>query len=363
METLVTIKDKSYRIRQFFFRWGISLPGLAAQIIFGWFPLIIAVLVSFQTFHFRQSTWCGLDNYKSVFSDPTTSPFSVKMAKENYALSIKSYKETNVLDPNPVLKACYGFRAFFNGLGLVWRNTLYYAFLVLALTFFIPILVAILLMEMPPWLIRIMMLMWFVPIAGMASIILLKYFYNVDYGLLNGLLAKFYTFIGKPTAEWVFPRYLNSPDSAMLCLVLPNLIMYVPGLIYITALQGIPQDLYDAAEIDGCNFFQKIWNVTLPRLRPVIVTMLIFVVLGAFQVMNEVMIMTQGGPGNATMVMGYYIYKLSFEYLDLGRANALAVVFFLFLMVLTILQRIYIKEDTDHGVSKKTLKLMDEDLF
>jgi len=361
MPAIRTFKDKEYRIRQFIFRWAISLPGLGAQIIFGWLPLVIAVVISFQTFNFRQSTWCGTDNYKSILSDPTTTPFSLQMAKENYAGSIKEYKKTNVLEPNPVLKAGYRMRAFYYGLGLVWRNTIYYAFLVLGLTFFIPIIAAILLMEMPPWLIRIMMLMWFVPIASMASIILLKYFYNVDYGLLNGLLAKFYHFIGKPEAEWVFPRYLNSPDIAMLCLVLPNLIMYVPGLIYITALQGIPQDLYDAAEIDGCNFFQKIWNVTLPRLRPIIVTMLIFNVIFAFQVMNEVMIMTQGGPGNATMVMGYYIYKLSFEYLEIGRANALAVFFCLFLMTLTVLQRIFIKDDSDHGTSKKTLKLMEED--
>src|SRR3989339_983944 len=346
--------DKTYFFRKFMFRWGISAPGLFAQIVFGWMPLIVSILMAFQNFNFHKSEWCGLDNFKAVLNDPIATPFSLTNAEEHFKSSVSYYTETHIAAPNTFLSGWYKVRSFYFGMGIAWRNTIYYTILILGLTFLMPIFVAILLMEMPPWLIRIMMLMWFVPIASMASIILLKYFYNVDYGLLNGLLAKFYHFIGKPEAEWVFPRYLNSPDIAMLCLVLPNLIMYVPGLIYITALQGIPQDLYDAAEIDGCNFFQKIWNVTLPRLRPIIVTMLIFNVIFAFQVMNEVMIMTQGGPGNATMVMGYYIYKLSFEYLEIGRANALAVFFCLFLMTLTVLQRIFIKDDSDHGTSKKT---------
>jgi multiple sugar transport system permease protein len=244
------------------------------------------------------------------------------------------------------------------GMGVVWRNTFFYAALMLGLTFFVPIFVSIMLMEMPPWLIRIMMLMWFLPIAQMASTILIKYFYNVDYGLFNGLIEKWYVFIGKPEAEWVFPRWLNDPDIAMICIVAPALIMYMPGLVYITTLQGISQDLYDAAEIDGCGFFQKIWHVTLPRIRPIITTMLLFALIGAFQVLGPILIMTQGGPGNKTVTVSYYVYKLSFDFLEVGKANALAVIFFIFLMTLTAIQRTFIKESTDTGESKKTLRRM-----
>jgi multiple sugar transport system permease protein len=248
------------------------------------------------------------------------------------------------------MKAALAARACFLGVGRVWRNTLYYAALALGLTFFIPIFVSILLMEMKPWVIRIMMILWFFPIAGMASLVLLKFFYNVDYGLLNGLIAKAYDLMGKPLVERVFPRWLNSPSIAMLCLVLPNIIMFSPGMIYIANLTGMPQDLYDAAEIDGCGFFRKIRHVTLPRMRPLIVTMLIFSVLSSFQAMGDVMILTGGGPGNSTMVMGYYIYKLTFDYLEIGRGNALAMVFFVFLMILTALQRKYVREDNDRSV-------------
>lgn len=352
--------DKRYRLRYFLFRWGVSAPGLIAQLVFGWMPLIIGILVSFQDFHFQQSKWCGFENYKAVMTDPMSTPFSMKMAKENYAQSLKDYTQTQITAPNPALKVWYAVRSMYYGMGIVWRNTIIYVVMTLGLVFFVPIIVSILLMEMRPWVVRIMMILWFIPISGMASIILLKYFYNVDYGLLNGLLAKAYTLIGLPEAQQDFPRYLNSPKIAMLCLVLPNLIMYTPGLVYITALQGVPQDLYDAAEIDGCGFFQKIWHVTLPRIRPIIVTLFVLAVLSAFQVLNEVMIMTQGGPGNTTMVLGYYIYKMTFDYLDVGKGNALACMFFVFLMTLTILQRIYIKEDKDKGASKETLKLMKE---
>jgi multiple sugar transport system permease protein len=349
-----------YKLQRFIFRWSISLPGLGAQIIFGWLPLLIGILVSFQDFGLKHSTWCGLSNYRAVFEDPMTAPFSLASAKDYYGTSIKQYQETELQAPNPLIKLWYVIRASYNGLGLVWRNTIYYAVLTLLLTFFVPAIVSILLMEMSPALIRIIMILWWLPIAGMASLILLKYFYNVDYGLLNGLLAKFYDIIGKPVDQRVYPRWLNSPQLAMLCLVLPDLIMFTPGLVYIAALQGIPQDLYDAAEIDGCGFFQKIWHVTLPRLRPILVTMLIFSVLGAFQVMEQVMIMTGGGPANTTMVMGYYIYKMTFDYLEVGKGNALAVVFCIFLLALTILQRAFIKEDTDRGEDKATLKAMKE---
>jgi multiple sugar transport system permease protein len=360
MSDIVSPNEKNYKLQMFLFRWGISLPGLLAQVIFGWMPLIIGILVSFQEFHMTDSKWNGLENYRAVLNDPNSAPFSLKMAKDNYAGAVKTYQDLNGVRPSPPMKIVYAVQSAYFGLGVIWRNTILYVTLSLGLTFLVPVIVSILLTEMSPGLIRIMMLLWFIPISGMASLIILKYFYNVDYGLLNGLLAKIYDTLGRPEAERVFPRWLNSPNLVMFCLVAPSLIMFMPGLIYITALQGIPQDLYDAAEIDGCGFFQKIWNVTIPRIRPIIVTMFLLAVLSSFQVMNEVLIMTQGGPGDKTLVVGYYIYKMTFDYLEIGKGNALAVIYFCFLMSLTILQRIYIKEDKDKGEDKKTLKLMKE---
>ncbi|MBL8026336.1 MAG: sugar ABC transporter permease [Fibrobacteres bacterium] len=359
-DDIVTHSDKNYKLRMFLFRWGVSLPGLVAQVVFGWLPLIIGILVSFQEFHMEKSQWNGLDNYKAVLSDPNSAPFSIKMAKSFYSGEVKNYQEENGVAPSPPVKIIYGIESIYNGMGVIWRNTLFYVFLSLGLTFLVPVIVSILLTEMSPGLIRIMMILWFIPVSGMSSLIILKYFYNVDYGLLNGIIAQVYDLLGRPEAERIYPRWLNSPNLVMFCLVLPGLVMFSPGLIYITALQGIPQDLYDAAEIDGCGFVQKIWHITLPRLRPIIVTMFMLAVLHSFQVMNEVLIMTQGGPGDRTLVVGYYIYKMTFDYLEIGKGNALAVIYFCFLMFLTILQRVYIKEDKDKGEDKKTLKLIKE---
>lgn len=361
METALSDYEKQYKTKRFLFRWGITAPALATQIIFGWMPLVIGFLTAFQTFHFQHSTWCGMENFKNVLQDPVSTPFSATAASDYYTNTVKNFKEEHTLEPNPIRKAWFRLQSVYFGMGECWRNTLYYVTLNLCITFFIPIIVSILLMEMPPWLIRIMMILWWIPIADMASTILLKYFYNVDYGLLNGLIKKFYIVIGKPEAEWLFPRWLNSPELVMFCLVLPSIIMFMPGLIYITALQGIPQDLYDAAEIDGCGFFQKIWHITIPRIRPIIVMLLLFSLIGSFQIMEQILIMTNGGPANKTITVSFYVYRLAFEYLEVGKANALAVLFFLFLMTLTVLQRTFIKDDKDTGESKKTLKLIKED--
>jgi multiple sugar transport system permease protein len=360
MEQAISAVDRGYRARKFAFRWLISAPGMTAQLVFGWLPLLIGFLSAFQTFHFKQSTWCGINNFKNVMQDPISAPFSLKAASQHYEVSVKTYQEEHTYKPNGLLKAWYRVRSVYYGMGECWRNTLYYVLLDLGIIFFVPIIISILLMEMPSWLIRIMMILWWIPIADMASTILLKYFYNVDYGLLNGLIREFYILIGKPENTWVFPRWLNSPQLAMICIVLPSLIMFMPGLVYIAALQGIPQDLYDAAEIDGCGFFQKIWHITLPRLRPLISTMMIFALISAFQIMEAILIMTAGGPANKTITISYYVYKLSFEYLEIGKGNALAILFFLFLMFLTVLQRTLFKENVDTGESKKTVKLLKE---
>src|SRR3989339_389920 len=349
MENTIAATGQGYKEKKFFFRWAISAPGLLTQLIFGWLPLMIGLISAFQTFNFKHSTWCGVENFKSVLSDPLCTPFSPRAATDHYDISVKKYTELHSESPNPAMKVWYRVRSLYFGLGVVWRNTIYYVALDLCIVFFIPIIVSILLMEMPPWLIRIMMIFWWIPIADMASTILLKYFYNVDYGLLNGLIKNFYIMIGKPESTWLFPRWLNSPDLAMLCIVLPSIIMFMPGLVYVAALQGIPQDLYDAAEIDGCGFLQKIWYITLPRLRPIISTMMIFALIAAFQIMDQILIMTGGGPANKTITVSYYIYKLSFDYLEIGKANALAVIFFIFLMLLTVIQRTFFKEDVDRG--------------
>ena len=123
-------------------------------------------------------------------------------------------------------------------------------------------------------------------------------------------------------------KWLDDPNLAMFCLILPGIILFGPGLIYIASLQNIPEELYEAAELEGASLFQKIRFVTLPRLRPIIAMMLIFSVIGSMQVFELPFLMTGGGPGYATTTVVKYIYDLAFGAYDLGKATALAIVLF-----------------------------------
>ena len=272
-----------------------ALPAVLVQLIFGWFPILTAFIIAFQKFNIiRSSPFVGLDNFKYLLRDPITF--------------------------------------------IVFKNTFYYTALSIGLTFLLPILIAIFLMEMKKSVIRIMMILWFIPVASMAGIIIWKWFYNVQYGLFNGILIS----LGFPPLRW-----LNDPRLAMLSLVLPGLIMYGPGLIYIATLQSIPEELYEAAELEGVSFWGKIWYITLPRMRPIIAVMLILGVIGNLQVFNQPFIMTAGGPGFATYSVVMRVFMFAFDGFQFGKATALAIMLFFTIMALVIIQRRYFKENID----------------
>jgi multiple sugar transport system permease protein len=275
--------------------WSFTLPGVLFQFFFGWFPVLVAFLVAFQRYYLvKPPEFVGFANFREVAADPLT----------------------------PV----------------VFTNTFYYAALALGLTFLLPIFVSILLMEMPPKVIRGMMILWFLPVAATASIVIWKYFYHPKLGLLNGLFES----VGLPRQQW-----LDDPSLAMISLVLPGLILFGPSLVYIASLQGIPEELYEAAELEGAGFWTKIWHITLPRLRPVIAMMLILSVIGTLQVFEQPFIMTGGGPGYATRTVVMHVYNMSFLSYNLGKATALAILLFFLVMTLIIIQRRYFRESLD----------------
>ncbi|MCC6445879.1 MAG: sugar ABC transporter permease [Armatimonadetes bacterium] len=275
--------------------WLFTLPGILFQFFFGWFPVVFAFMVGFQEYFFvKPPRYVGLANFREVAADPLTTT------------------------------------AFF--------NTFLYAFLSISLTFVMPIFVSILLMEMSRRTIRWMMILWFIPVASTAGIAIWKYMYNPRLGLLNGILSALHL----PTLKW-----LDDPGLAMISLILPGIILFGPGLMYIAALQGVPEELYEAAEMEGAGFFRKIWHITLPRLRPIIAMMLIFSVIGSMQVFEMPFIMTGGGPGYATTMVVMHVYNMAFNAYNLGKATALAIVLFFVIMTLIALQRKYFRENLD----------------
>jgi multiple sugar transport system permease protein len=270
-------------------------PAFIFQLSWGWYPLLMAFVISLTNAQFRAPVeFTGLESYVRMWNDP---------------LVAQSFQVTAI-----------------------------YAALSIGLTFMIPIFVAILLMEMPKRHIRWMMLLWFLPLSGIASTLLFRYMFNAQYGLFQYIATEM---LGLPPQP-----FLNSSDQVLFWLVFPGILFFGPGLIYMAALQGIPQSYYEAAEVEGAGFFRKIWTISLPRLRPVISMLLIFAVIGSTQVFEYPLIMTGGGPGGASRTVVMYLYELlqSLRYAD---ATALGVYLFLITMVLVIIQRRFFREDPD----------------
>ncbi len=109
-------------------------------------------------------------------------------------------------------------------------------------------------------------------------------------------------------------------------------------VFFLAALQGVPDEMYEAAEIDGARRFSQFRYITLPFISPTILLVSVLTIAGAFQVFAQVLLLTGGGPGLSTTVLAYYIYLTAFKIFDLGYASALATVLFIFIMILTVIQ-------------------------
>jgi multiple sugar transport system permease protein len=162
-----------------------------------------------------------------------------------------------------------------------------------------------------------------------ASTMLWLWIFNPEFGLLNTLLRS----VGIEGPLW-----LGHSRWALPSLILMSLwTVGGPMLIYLAGLQGIPTDLYEAADVDGAGGWAKFWAVTVPMMTPVIFFNLIMNMIFAFQVFAQPFIMTEGGPRYATLFYVLYLYQNAFKFFRMGYASALAWVLFLVIMVLTVL--------------------------
>jgi multiple sugar transport system permease protein len=155
---------------------------------------------------------------------------------------------------------------------------------------------------------------------------------NPDFGLINYGLS----LLGVKGPMWMADEVWSKPAIVIMSLwgVGGNMIIYLAGL------QGIPRQLYEAADIDGAGMFDKFRYVTLPMLTPVIFFNLIMSIVASFQVFTQVYVMTggQGGPADSTLVMVLYIYQQAFKFHNMGYASAIAWVLFIIILVFTLLQ-------------------------
>jgi multiple sugar transport system permease protein len=172
--------------------------------------------------------------------------------------------------------------------------------------------------------------------SGVAIAVLWKWIFNADSGLLNYAIS---LLSGIPIADC--PKWLASEAWSKPALIIMSFWGVGGGMIiYLAGLQGIPQTLYEAAEIDGASRWQQFWTVTLPGLSPVIFFQLIIGIVGSFQIFTQVYTMTDGlgGPADSTLMVVLYIYQKAFKYYQMGYASAMAWVLFLVIMAASYLQ-------------------------
>jgi multiple sugar transport system permease protein len=136
------------------------------------------------------------------------------------------------------------------------------------------------------------------------------------------------------------PNWLREPGWAMAAVIVTRVLKGVGlnMLIFLAALKDLPQDYLDAARVDGANPWQTFRHITLPLLAPTTLMVLVITVIGSLKVFDHIMLMTEGGPANATLVLVYYVYYQAFRNFELGYASALAVVLFALTLALTLLQ-------------------------
>lgn len=161
----------------------------------------------------------------------------------------------------------------------------------------------------------------------------------------NGLLNNFLSAIGLPTYNW-----LGDPNVALKGIMLMNIWATAPlyMVIYLAAMQDIPESLYEAAAIDGASSWEKFWHITLPFLRPVTFFVVVMGIIGTFQLFDQSYIFSNGsgGPDNATLTIVLLIYQYAFKSLDMGYALALTLVLAIVIMGVTLIQRTLFREES-----------------
>jgi multiple sugar transport system permease protein len=264
------------------------LPALILFGFFVWYPIVYGFVLSFQdnSLFGGSGSWVGWQNFHRVISDPLFTT--------------------------------------------AWVNTLKFAFYGLLFGYAIPVVLAIAINEVRHGK-AYFRLAFYLPviIPPVVTVFLWRYMYTPDGGLLNGLLGS--VGIGKQT-------WLQSPNTALQSLVVVTTWANAGGtmLIYLAALQNIPAELYEAAELDGAGIWRRIWHIMLPQIRGVMLIMLILQIIATFQIFTEPFILTQGGPVNATTTILLLIYNYAFQNADLGMASALSVILFLALVTLSL---------------------------
>jgi len=174
---------------------------------------------------------------------------------------------------------------------------------------------------------------YFLPVVSsmVAIAVVWQFIYNPEYGLLNYVLSWF----GVQGPNWLTSTVWAMP-AVILTSVWKNLGFNM--LIFLAGLQGISDDYYEAASLDGARWHQKFFYITIPLLSPTTFFVTVMSFIASFQVFDTIFLMTQGGPARSTSVIVHYLYEHGFKYFNMGYASAMAYVLFFLMFVITVIQ-------------------------
>lgn len=272
--------------------WAMVMPALLITLAFALYPVVQSVLLSLR----RQflgvpalgDTFVGLENFVLLVQDP--------VARDAFLRTLGFVLCSTILEVGLGIGIALVLHEHFRGRGWVRAAAL------------IP---------------------WAVPTVVASQ--MWRYIFNDQFGLANLLVY------GDDVARYV--PWLASPTWAFLIIIFADVwkTASFAGLLVLAGLQVIPDDLYDAAKIDGANAWQRFWHITLPLLKPALLLALLFRTMDAFRVFDLVFVMTQGGPGDATQVLQFYGYKTLFTEGRIGYGTAISVSVFLAIFSLSLI--------------------------
>ncbi|GAB2553903.1 carbohydrate ABC transporter permease [Gracilibacillus alcaliphilus] len=283
------------QFRHTFSRYMFFLPALIFVLIFMIYPIVYNIIVSFQDLTLMNlktgGQFIGLDNYTNVLG---TATFSVALKNTViYTVSCIFFQIVIGYLLAVFLNQDFPFRNFFRS---------------------------------------IMLLAWMTPLVITGS--LFTWLFDVDYGVINYILTSLHI-ISEPV------NWLGQQSTALTAIIITNIWIGIPFnmILILAAMQSLPKDVYEAATVDGSNKLQTFWHITLPLLRPQLLVIIVLGIIYTFKVFDLILIMTGGGPVNATTVLPFYGYQLAFVNFNFGESGVVATVI---LCILLIIASIYL---------------------
>ena len=276
--------------------WSFILPNFLGFALLTLVPVVTLFYMSFTNWNvFGKADWVGLANFQRLIGDGS------------FRISV--------------------------------LNTLYYSALHIPLTILVSLGLALLLNNKLRGVAFFRTAAFFPYITSIVAIaVVWNLLFSPEYGPIN----EFLRFIGIQNP----PGWLTSPEWAMPAVVIVGTWrdMGYYMILFLAGLQTVPRELHEAARVDGANVWQRFVNVTLPCLRPTMFFVTVMLTINSFKIFDLILVMTDGGPGQSTLVMSQFIYRKGFEESQFGYASAAAVALFFMCIIVTIVQFLWNKK-------------------